>query len=463
MTIEVRSFIRKSTRALFVLAALVLTINPSLANQEEENAVETDTSGGDEAVVAEVIDATAEDTGAEVAADPELIKAGKAIFNGNCKTCHAIGSVLVGPDLYEVTKRRDTEWLKAWITNPQKMIDSGDPTATELFAEYGEAGVMTAFPLTEDEFSQLFAYLATATPPAPETVVSSEATGGQVANKDDGPSLTLIIVLIILVINMIILYMMAKTVQSVLKEKKDLSAEDLEIVNQSHSIWKIIKNPSFIALASIFIFLWGFLFVVKDVLYNIGVQQGYRPGQPIAFSHKIHAGDNEIDCNYCHTGVRKSKHANIPSASICMNCHIKVKTESPEIAKIYEAIDYNPETKEFGTNVKPIRWKRVHNLPDLVYFNHSQHVKVGGLECEQCHGEVKEVGTIDYEDGTHGAMFQFAPLTMGWCIDCHRETAVNAKDNEYYDKLLEVHSKSGSKDPMTVEDIGGTECARCHY
>ncbi len=184
-----------------------------------------------------------------------------------------------------------------------------------------------------------------------------------------------------------------------------------------------------------------------DFVWGIGVQQGYAPGQPIEFSHRIHAGTqenggHEIDCNYCHTGVRKSKNANIPSTNICMNCHREIKKDSPKLQPLRDAV----------ASGKPIEWVRIHNLPDLAYFNHSQHVKVGGIECQKCHGEIQEMDVVE----------QHAELTMGWCINCHRETQVNAEGNAYYDKLLEMH-KDKTKEPMTVEDIGGLECAKCHY
>jgi Zn finger protein HypA/HybF involved in hydrogenase expression len=161
----------------------------------------------------------------------------------------------------------------------------------------------------------------------------------------------------------------------------------------------------------------------------------------------VHAGDFKIDCNYCHTGVRTSKNANIPSVNICMNCHSSIlkvtgATElSVEIQKIFDA----------KLNDTPIEWVRVHNLPDLAYFNHAQHYEVGGVECETCHGVLEEMEVVS----------QFSNLTMGWCIDCHKTTEIKT-DNGYYDKLVELHSNS-SKDPMVVQDIGGLECAKCHY
>lgn len=234
---------------------------------------------------------------------------------------------------------------------------------------------------------------------------------------------------------------MAATLSKYLKKESDLSEEDLEVLNQRTNWAAIFKSQAFIGITA-FVFLALVLKATVEGLITIGVQQGYAPTQPIPFSHKLHAGEYQIDCKYCHTGVEKGKAANIPSANICMNCHNAIKTTSPIIQKIYEYIEKD----------EPIQWVRVHNLPDLAYFNHQQHVKVAGIDCENCHGNIKEMEVVQ----------QVSLLTMGWCIDCHRKTAVNAKDNAYYDNLVQLHAKR-SKQPMKVEDIGGLECAKCHY
>ena len=194
---------------------------------------------------------------------------------------------------------------------------------------------------------------------------------------------------------------------------------------------------------------------------EVGVQQGYAPEQPINFSHKIHAGDYEIDCKYCHSTVEKSKSASIPSLNTCMNCHKYVKASdkyngktSPEIQKIYNAIGYDGDNMEYieGYEQKPIEWVRIHNLPDLSYFNHSQHVVVGKVECQTCHGPIEEMEKVE----------QFATLQMGWCIDCHRERGIDSKDNKYYEDLHKNMQAEG-KDYMTVAENGGLECSKCHY
>ena len=142
-----------------------------------------------------------------------------------------------------------------------------------------------------------------------------------------------------------------------------------------------------------------------------------------------------------------------------MNCHKYVqqgpKYGKDEIAKIYDYAGWDVDKQKFTQAPKNIEWVKIHNLPDHVYFNHSQHVKVGGVKCQTCHGKVEE-----YE-----VMKQFAPLSMGWCINCHRQTEVKFAENKYYSVFQKYQDelKKGTKSKVTVEDIGGTECQKCHY
>jgi len=193
----------------------------------------------------------------------------------------------------------------------------------------------------------------------------------------------------------------------------------------------------------------------------LGRQQGYQPAQPIKFSHKLHAGVQQIECQYCHSGAAKGKSAVIPSANVCMNCH-KGVTEGPEhgkteIAKIYKAVGWNPEKNEYIKDYKeqPIEWVRIHNLPDHVYFNHAQHVTAGKQECQTCHGPIEEMEVVE----------QHSSLGMGWCINCHRQTEVDFRGNDYYSVYEQFHKdlKDEKINKVTVEDIGGTECQKCHY
>lgn len=388
----------------------------------------------------------------EIPTDESVIAAGEATFKANCTTCHRIWEVRIGPALNGVSERRSVEWLTSWIRNSQAMIADGDPDAVAIYEEYNKT-VMTAYPFSDDEIMEVLAYIKSETaagPPPEEVATTASAEGGGDSVSSSYLMAIIIILVVVLLLALVALGVAIKTLVKYLKDK-DLDEEGEDIVNQGFTLNDLVKSNSFIGLV-IFVVTIVVLKTLIDGAFTIGVQTGYQPTQPIAFSHKIHAGQYEIDCQYCHTGVNKSKSANIPSPNICMNCHTQVKTESEEIQKIYAAIDYDPTTQTYGTNTQPIEWVRIHNLPDLAYFNHSQHVNVAGLECETCHGPIKEMEVV----------YQYSNLTMGWCINCHRETDVNTRGNEYYDKLVKLHSEQ-SKEPMKVEDIGGLECAKCHY
>ncbi|MEQ8925289.1 MAG: c-type cytochrome [Fulvivirga sp.] len=384
----------------------------------------------------------------EIPTEPERISEGQSLFNGNCKTCHKVHEKLVGPALKDVYDRAPSiDWIVNFVQNSSKVIASGDEYANALYEEYNKTQ-MTAFPsFSRDQIMSILAYIKDETEKGPAVAAVSTdgatATGGGEGSGVPTSYINAIMVglIIVLVLILVVLILITTILQKYLNQKDDLDEDDKAIVNPTFSFDGLIKSKPFIFIV-IFLFAAISFKVVINNLYAVGVQKGYAPKQPIAFSHKLHAGQYEIDCNYCHTGVRISKSANIPSPNICMNCHSAIKTESPEIQKIYAAIE----------NDKPIEWVRIHNLPDLAYFNHAQHVQVGGIECETCHGEIKEMEVVQ----------QASLLTMGWCIDCHRKTDVNTKGNEYYDKLVELHEQE-SKEALKVEDIGGLECSKCHY
>lgn len=376
--------------------------------------------------------------------DEAAISTGEKLFKANCTVCHAVNDKVIGPALRDVHKRQNLDWIKAFVKNSQKVIKSGDEYAVKLYNEYNKTE-MTAFDFEDAEIEAIVGYLKAES--AKEIVVAVEetATGTGAEATTQEPSqfvnTVMIVLLVVLVLILAVLGMIITMLKKYLSQKDDLSEEDREIAEQTFDMGALVKSNAFLGLVA-FIFTAMIMKAAIDGIFTIGVQQGYQPDQPIAFSHKIHAGDYKIDCNYCHTGVRKSKNANIPSPNICMNCHSSIKTESPEIQKIYAAIE----------NDEPIEWVRIHNLPDLAYFNHSQHVQVGKVECQTCHGPIEEMEKVS----------QYAPLTMGWCINCHRETDVNTKGNDYYNKLVDMHN-AHSKEPMKVEDIGGLECSKCHY
>ena len=390
--------------------------------------------------------------------DPAIIASGEKLYNANCTQCHAINEVVIGPALKGIEERRERPWLLSWIKNSQKVIESGDEYAVALYEKYKKVA-MPAYPFTDAEIISVLEYIDVASKVVPQVAAVVAAAGENGAGgSNEGMSNTfmyaiLIVFIFVLGLILVVLGLIISLLTKYIGTDKEVSHEDQELViDQEVDVFAFLKSNTVLGMI-IFIFVAVGLKTGIDGLFTIGVQQGYMPTQPIAYSHELHAGQYEIDCNYCHTGVRKSKSANIPSANICMNCHVAIKTESKEIQKIYAAIDYDPETGEYGEDIQPIEWVRVHNLPDLAYFNHSQHVKVAGLECETCHGPIKEMEVV----------YQYSNLTMGWCINCHRETNVKSKGNDYYTNLVELHNEKNTKEPMKVEDIGGLECSKCHY
>lgn len=392
----------------------------------------------------------------EIPEDTASITEGQTLFNGNCKSCHKIHQESVGPALAGVEERAPSvDWLKSWIRNSAKVVASGDDYGVAIFEKYKKSQ-MTAFTNFSDaQILSILAYVKAETAKGPE-VAAAPAAGGQPATgAESGVSseylnIILIGMIIILILLVIILGFLVSALKRFL-DQRNLSEEDKEVVHSPITFATITSSRGFMFVVVFLVAALGFKAVING-LYSVGIQQGYAPKQPIAFSHKLHAGEYEIDCKYCHTGVMKGKSATIPSVNICMNCHRSVKTESPQIQKIWAAADWNAETLTFGPNQRPIEWVRIHNLPDLAYFNHAQHVNVGGVECQTCHGPIETMDVVR----------QYSLLTMGWCVDCHRKTDINTKGNAYYDNLVELHSKSG-KGNMKVEDNGGLECAKCHY
>lgn len=386
-----------------------------------------------------------------ISTEPAAISAGESLFNANCKACHRVHQKLVGPALAGVYDRTPSiDWIKAFVKNSSKVIASGDDYANKLYNEYNKTQ-MTAFSSFKDEdVMNILAYVKAETDKGdtPVPTPGVEPAGGTPASGASLPATYLNVILIGMIVILILLLVVLGFLVSALKrflDDKQLSEEDKEEVSSTITVGSITRSRGFIFVVVFLVAGLGFKAVINN-LFAVGVQIGYAPKQPIAFSHKIHAGQLEIDCKYCHVGVTKGKSATIPSVNICMNCHNQVKsgatTGEGEIAKIVKAW----ETK------KPIEWIRIHNLPDLAYFNHSQHVSVGGVECQTCHGPIETMDVVR----------QHSLLTMGWCIDCHRKTDVNSKGNAYYDNLVELHSQS-NKTPMKVEDIGGLECSKCHY
>ncbi|MBO0939368.1 c-type cytochrome [Fibrella sp. HMF5335] len=429
----------------FALATTLL-VNGGQANAQDSSAAQ---GGGGPAVAAA---APAAGGGGDIAK-------GKELFTNNCQQCHNTNEVaLVGPGLKGVRQRTPgAEWLHKWIRNSSTVIASGDQYAVKIYNQFNKTQ-MSSFPnLTDKDIDGILDYIdsenagpkAAATGGDNKTTPGAQTNGDSTPSASSGPSELFTLVLVALLVVMLLVLGVLFVIVNILSKAVSPQAVGIDqtvtttplVQRLRQGLTNTVNNSTVRSVA-----IWLFLFVATkmsiDGLYSIGIQQGYAPKQPIAYSHKLHAGQYKIDCNYCHTGVNKGKSATIPAANICMNCHGVIKKESPEIQKIYAAIENN----------QPIEWIRVHNLPDLAYFNHAQHVNVGNVQCQSCHGEIQKMEVVE----------QRSSLTMGWCIDCHRKTEVNSKDNAYYDKLVALHRKE-SKEPLKVANIGGLECSKCHY
>lgn len=386
-------------------------------------------------------------------------EAGEKLFKSYCASCHKpTAEALVGPGLAGVNEKYDKEWLYKWIKNSGALIASGDERAIKTYEENNKVA-MPAQPVNNEEIDEILAYIEGYVAPVTAKEVEVVGEAGDVADSGMSPYTIagLIVVFLILII-------LLRKVQYIFRaaNARDAGEEMPAETNLVEAIGvSIVNNKTVFALLGI-VCLALFAKAGWDSAFTVGVYTGYEPEQPIKFSHKLHAGTNGIDCNYCHNSATYSKSAGIPSPNLCMNCHTYIQ-EGPEygkeeIGKIYAALDFDPVTKTYGPNQKPIKWVKVHNLPDHVYFNHSQHVTVGKIACQKCHGPVE----------TYTVGKQHSELTMGWCINCHRETKVQMADNGYYDeihaRLPEVLKKQYLEDgTITVSELGGIECAKCHY
>jgi len=397
------------------------------------------------------------------AQEPDIAK-GKSLYNANCAACHKLNKKLIGPALKGVSAKYDKEWLYSWIKNSAALIKSGDEQAVAIYEEYNKVA-MNAFPqLSNEDIDNILAY----TDYVPEPVAAT-ATVATVSGSSDSSSITNDIVLglliIVLTVLIVTLFLVTKTLRNI-AEKNGIKVSVKE--PQSFSIWRAFIKNQFLIFTSVILLLLSSAYFAYGYMMQIGVDQGYMPVQPIHYSHKIHSGANQIECQYCHSSARVSKHSGIPSLNVCMNCHENIAEYNGEedlekgytkdfytneIKKLYKAVGWDEETQSYTGETEPVKWVRIHNLPDFVYFNHSQHVSVAGVDCQKCHGPVEEMEIL----------YQYSSLTMGWCIDCHRESNIKVKDNEYYTKVHEELSKKYGVEELSIAQMGGLECGKCHY
>ena len=391
---------------------------------------------------------------------------GAAIFRAKCASCHIMGKDATGPNLVGVVDRwgGNMDQLRLWILNWSKAVAAGYPRAVE--AQNFAPGSMQVFEgsLNDADLDAVIKYVAEWTPPVEETTTGTDGT----TKKDNGNAVIFGVISLILAIIALILMQ----VNSNLKKMSD----DVEGIRRPEPV-PFYRNKVYIALFSLLAFAIAGYYFSKAAI-GFGRQEGYQPIQPIFYSHKVHAGINQISCLYCHGAAWDSKHAAIPSVNVCMNCH-KTITEytgktpmydgngdpvdgSAELQKLFKYAGFDPKNPSQWdpSKAKPVEWVKIHNLPDHVYFNHSQHVRVGNVQCQTCHGEITAMDEVKQE----------SELSMGWCVNCHRETKVafnynSTSGNKFYSIYEKFHNdiKNNKMDSVTVMDIGGLECQKCHY
>ncbi len=393
---------------------------------------------------------------------------GEALFKANCASCHKPDKDFTGPMLKGVRERTpNPDWVYKWVNNVNVMLET-DPYAKALKAKWGSP--MQQFNLPKDDIKAILDWADAYMPPVPG---GGSKPGEQPA--DDSSLLFGILTLVLALIAFILLQVNSNLRK--LSDEKDgvLRPEPVPAY----------KNKTYLMAGTLLLFAVGGYYTINGAI-GLGRMKNYQPEQPIYYSHQVHAGTNQISCLYCHGGAQDSKQASIPSVNVCMNCHKGInKYEgtdklvredgsavdgTAEIQKLYDYAGFNPTTKTYNADkngdgvpdgARPIEWIKIHNLPDHVYFNHSQHIKVGKQQCQTCHGNIQEMPEV----------YQFADLSMGWCINCHRESKVDfynkadSTGNKFYSIYEKFHKdlKSGKMDSVTVENIGGTECQKCHY
>ncbi|MES2703772.1 MAG: c-type cytochrome [Bacteroidota bacterium] len=392
---------------------------------------------------------------------------GKALFMSNCASCHNPIKDATGPALKGIRGNfPDKEWGYKWVHNSAALIAAGDPEAVRIYNKYNKTA-MTPFPsLSNEEIDAILDYADKYAPPAAPAPGPNATANAGGADENNGWLYT-VITLSLLVLVMI-LWRANQGLRRAANEKEG-------IPNQKEM--PLYRSKLVIATVAILFFIFAGYWLVNGAI-NEGRQQNYQPLQPIFYSHKVHAGINQVNCLYCHAGAEKSRQAMIPSSNVCMNCHKQINSYNDEghplktaegktingteqIQLLYKYAGWDPAKKDYNRDAAgnvlatPIQWVKIHNLPDHVYFNHAQHVAVGKVQCQRCHGNIEEMDEV----------FQFAPLSMGWCINCHRQTNVQFTENKYYSIFEKYHQelKSGKREGVTEAEMGGMECQKCHY
>jgi cytochrome c2 len=436
-------------------------------------------------------------TGASVYAQGDA-KKGEELFKANCTACHALDKQMVGPALGGVVARLkteqnlDTDWLHKWIKDNKALRESGDKYAIEVYEKFNKTEMLPFPNLTDQDINDMLEYTTNPPAPAPAATVAEGGTADQnsivalESAKAERTNSTIILISLLAICGLLV-WLLLKLRQLVkLQQTEELSGLHATRVR---SFGELYKKYSYVGKAALGLLALLAFYGIWNWIMWIGVYKGYKPEQPIYFSHKIHAGENKIDCQLCHSSAKYGKVSEIPSMNVCMNCHRNISEYKGaymepgkdkafydgEIQKIYAATGWDPASQQYTGKTQPVEWVRIHNMPDFVYFNHAQHVVAGeqaiinshnkknpdskiDVVCKACHGAVDTMNVVSMAND----------FTMGWCIECHRTTEVdmgNAYNKEYFQNLHEKLKKQYPKKEgkITVDAIGGLECGKCHY
>lgn len=395
---------------------------------------------------------------------------GKALFNAKCASCHNVFNNSTGPKLGGVI---DEEYYKGdmtkiyhWIHNTNSLTAS-DPHFVDLKKQFNSQ--MTQFSeadLPNKDIDAIFDYINKTYAAGPGGGTKTDGGNGEAPSSNQNAVIFGVISLILAIVALILMY-----VNSNLKKMSD----DAEGIDRPEPV-PFYRNKIYIAMVSLVFFALAGFFLSKGAI-GLNRQIAYEPEQPIFYSHKVHAGINQISCLYCHGNAWESKHAAIPSVNVCMNCHKAINkyekgpklyredgsevNGTAEIQKLYKYAGFDPANPNAwnASMAKPIQWVKIHNLPDHVFFSHAQHIRAGKVQCQTCHGEITGMDEVK----------QVSELSMGWCVNCHRQTKVDfntdSTGNQFYSIYAKFHEdiKNGKMDSVTVKDIGGLECQKCHY
>ena len=420
---------------------------------------------------------------------------GKKLFKANCASCHNPIKNATGPKLQGVKEKwinaGEGDLLYEWVKNPAGLYGSGKSQQAKAIWNYSPTAMTAQGHLSNEEIDAIFAYVDAYTAP-------TLPTGGDVAvvssSKEESSSAIWWVIAGLLLIIIVTVGGIRRQLSYALAEKEGSPKDPNISTGMLIQSWMVRNWFVFVLLLVTVLITSGV--ELGNRAYKIGVFDDYQPSQTIAYSHKLHAGQMDIDCKYCHHSAVKSKHAGIPSLNVCMNCH-KVVHEgtvsgTEEIAKIHEHVGYNVSKQDYnkdsdGNRIeKPMVWNKAHNLPDHVFFSHQQHVheNTGNIDCRQCHGPVETytLGRVasteeinayaETDEGSEKGIVQLTKpiLTMGWCIECHNKKEIDLTSTGYYE---EIHNRlKNSPDAMsrilkdkkvTVKELGGWECAKCHY